>query len=664
MLTKLKTRYSVLLFTFIVIMLLLTIIGLRMFLAPKLLTLESKLVRNELTQIGEEIRRELSQVQSQQRSITQLVPVLESEQIDQLLPSILDQYGEAKVFGGGIWPLPNMRTPGRQKHSTFYHRNATGNMTINTYWNSAGAPNYYEQPWYTNGRNAPKGECAWAHAYKDNASTEPRTNCAMGIYKGSSLYGVATIDVTLGFFNNLVARSEKRIGGHIVILEQDGTLVSNTSAISNDIVLTKVQDQAKQASITAKLASLPTLNESQSTQVEYEGNDQENLTLLVEPISGTPWIMAASVPTSTLQQQSNTLITLLLSFQIPLLLLLLATVTFALYRLMTRLIRLKKSIDDLSAGEADLTRRLNIGKGDELDDIAGSINNFIAYLQNMIRKITDASDDINQSLTQLQTGAKHSGNILESHVQETDQVVTAVNEMSASSDEVANNANGTADFIHKVNDQAEESKALVQKAAQAVQTLLNNVDNATAEVDKMRDAVQQITPILETIAGIAEQTNLLALNAAIEAARAGEQGRGFAVVADEVRALAARTQNSTEEISTRLSQLTESVGLVVNSIDHTRESSNTTAEHTASVNQGLDEMANAVNQILDLSTQIATAAEEQSMVSRQIDNSMVSIKEMVESLVSQDTKNEQATEMLSNANNLLVQLIQGFKTKG
>ncbi|MGR7921305.1 methyl-accepting chemotaxis protein [Zobellella denitrificans] len=657
---RLKTRYNLLLLLFMAGVLLLTIAGLRWLLAPRLMAMESELVRHELVLIGEEIQRELAQVQAQQRAITQLVPGLASEQIDAQLPSLLDQYGEPKVFGGGIWPLPRARTPDRDRHSSFYHRAEGGQLVVNRYWNSAEAPAYYRQPWYRNGREAPRGQCAWAKAYRDGASAEPRTNCAMGIYRDGALYGVATLDVTLGFFNELVRRSEARIGGQVLILERDGTLVSNTSAMAGEVVLSTVAEQAERADIARRLAALD-LDRAEPMRLAYQGAGGEALTLLLEPISGTPWLMAASLPSTGLQQQSQAMVRLLLGLQLPALLLLLLVAALALHRLMNRLMMLKAGIDLLSAGEADLSRRLALGRGDEIDDIGDSVNRFMAYLQQMVARLGEASGDIRQALQQLGEGARRSGEVLDAHARETEQVVAAVNQMSASADEVAGSARDSAGFIREVNRQARSSRELVQQASAAVAALQEEVEGTSGQVAQMREAVQQITPILDSIAGIAEQTNLLALNAAIEAARAGEQGRGFAVVAEEVRALAARTQASTEEIGARLARLTAGVASVVSAMADTRQSCQATAGHTAAVTQGLDQLASAVDRIHGLTEQIAGAAEQQRTVSRQIDENMVSISDMVGTLVAQDRHNQDSSRLLGEANAGLERLVRGFR---
>lgn len=235
-LRSIQARYTVFLVLFVLMLLVLTVVGIGQLVAPTLRQTEEQVVLNRIAEVAVQIQGELNKVQAQQRTITQTIPLLDSDAIDKVLPGLVDQYGELKVFGGGIWPLPNQRTPGRNKHSTFWHRDASGKLAVNTFWNSDPAPNYYDQSWYKGGLAAPRGQCAWAAAYKDDASQEPRTNCAMAIQRDGAAYGVATIDVTLGFFNDLVASKEKDIGGQMLIVEGDGKIISNSTRINSPVV--------------------------------------------------------------------------------------------------------------------------------------------------------------------------------------------------------------------------------------------------------------------------------------------------------------------------------------------------------------------------------------------------------------------------------------------
>lgn len=192
---------------------------------------------------------------------------------------------------------------------------------------------------------------------------------------------------------------------------------------------------------------------------------------------------------------------------------------------------------------------------------------------------------------------------------------------------------------------------------------MDEVEEMAERIQVMNTDANQISAVLSVIGDISEQTNLLALNAAIEAARAGEQGRGFAVVADEVRALAARTQNSTTEISDMLTRLLDGTDKVVNAMETTKERCKITAEKTSEVSGSLDIVSNSVNQIDDISSQIATATEEQSAVSDEISRNMLAIRDIVESLVSSGQDTVSVTQSLSKSNAHLEHLVGQFKVQ-
>ena len=279
----------------------------------------------------------------------------------------------------------------------------------------------------------------------------------------------------------------------------------------------------------------------------------------------------------------------------------------------------------------------------------------------MMLHIAQASQNISSSITQLGQSARDNETQLISHSAETEQVVTAITEMSESAHSVAVNVTESNKLTASANTGARESLAIVNNAVSNVESLVGEVETMSGRIAAMNNDTMKIYDVVNVIEEISAQTNLLALNAAIEAARAGEQGRGFAVVADEVRALAVRTQNSTSEISSMLQQLLDVTSSVVNSMKQTQQQCQSTADSTAQVSTSLTEMSQSVNEIDDVSTQIATATEEQSRVTEELSRNMLTIRDIVESLVVSGRQTVSATELLAQANSELDQLVRKFK---
>ena len=662
-LRTIKARYTAAFIGFVLLVMLLTMLGIKRFVTPQLIEAGETIVMSQVTEIGEHIAMDLARVEAQARSITQTVPMLDSDEIDRVLPGLVDQYGDVKVFGGGIWPLPDVRTPGRAKHSTFYHRDASGKLIVNTHWNSAESRNYFEEPWHRGGMQAPRGKCVWAAAYKDDASAEPRTNCAMTIYKDGSPWGVSTIDLTLGFFNRLVAEKQDEIEGEVMIVEADGKILSNQPQLGSDMVLRNVSEMSVQSPFIATVQKA-LASPSQALRREvFTSKSGEEFSFFMTPVEGTPWFLAAALPTAKLEARSDAMLRTLASLQIPMVLILLALMLVAINQLMKRLAVLKTNIDSLSAGDADLTRRIAIKGEDEVDQVGRSVNGFIGYLQKMMIDVSDATTQIQSEIAQLKHLSRITKDALARHASETDQAVTAINEMSSTAESVAHSASDTATFTQTANHNAVSSRLVVEDASSSVRSLVSEVESATAKVQAMQADAQRINDVLGVIGDIAGQTNLLALNAAIEAARAGEQGRGFAVVADEVRALAARTQQSTSEINETLQRLKDAVGSAVQAMEQTKASCQATADKTAQVTVGLDEMTNSVVHINDLSTQIATAAEEQSAVAEEINRNMVAVRHVVDELVESGASVDRSTESLLDTNGRLTAVVSRFKVR-
>ncbi|WP_417698242.1 methyl-accepting chemotaxis protein [Psychromonas sp.] len=325
------------------------------------------------------------------------------------------------------------------------------------------------------------------------------------------------------------------------------------------------------------------------------------------------------------------------------------------------IISLKERIGSLAQGEGDLTQRLDVKGNDDLAQIAMDVNSFISQLQSMLIDVLTSSAEISEEIKQLKQASLANTQSLKMHSDETNQVVAAITEMSASANAVADNARQTALSTQKTSDEALVSKELVQTSSESVRMLVTEVDTASERINTMNENTQEIVSVLSVIGAIADQTNLLALNAAIEAARAGEQGRGFAVVADEVRSLAARTQTSTAEINEILLKLTSDAGLSVKAMEVTRESCQSTTDNTIRVGSGLDAMVGSIIEVNELSSQIATAASEQSTVADEISRNMSSIQNMVNDLTENGQLTTNSTENLVTANQQLAALVSRFK---
>ncbi|MBS4639199.1 methyl-accepting chemotaxis protein [Aeromonas media] len=325
------------------------------------------------------------------------------------------------------------------------------------------------------------------------------------------------------------------------------------------------------------------------------------------------------------------------------------------------ILSLRDLVQELSRGSGDLTRRLTVTSTDDLGQISAGINRFIERLQEMMGEVRQASGQLNEGISGLARQTGSAQGLLAEHVRETEQVVTAINEMSRTAVSVSESAASTAQLTGQSQQLASQSRRVVDQAMASVTALVTEVEATAHSITAMQQDVQQIGSILGVIGGIAEQTNLLALNAAIEAARAGEQGRGFAVVADEVRSLAGRTQKSTAEIQTMLTRLQRGTQTVVAAMGNTRQSCQDAAENTSKVNVSLDLMAGEVVEINDLISHIATAAEQQSAVAEEINRNMSAIAEVITQLKGNGERTVESSTSMQHTYDRLREIVGHFR---
>ncbi|MCG9748147.1 methyl-accepting chemotaxis protein [Shewanella sp. Isolate8] len=402
---------------------------------------------------------------------------------------------------------------------------------------------------------------------------------------------------------------------------------------------------------------------SDEVMQEYriDGVDKLGFSKAIPLVNGKQWFLFIGLDKSNAYAVVDKALTSALVSSAVMLLCAISILLGVLYLLYRPILSLKAMVTELSKGNGDLTKRLEIHSEDDLGQISMGINQFIANLQAMMREVLQASAHISGSVERLNGETETNRHILSAHTKETEQIVAAVEEMSATANDVAQNGSETASFTQLTNEQALASKQVVAQATETVNRLVREVEHTADKIGQIDRDTINITQVLKVIGDIADQTNLLALNAAIEAARAGEQGRGFAVVADEVRALAARTQDSTAEIEETLSNLRDASNSAIHSMQVTKQTCLETASTTERVATDLDAIGGSVNQINDLNTQIATAAEEQSSVSAEITRNMSAICDMANELARSGESSRNEAVNLATANQQLEQIVGQFK---
>ena len=327
------------------------------------------------------------------------------------------------------------------------------------------------------------------------------------------------------------------------------------------------------------------------------------------------------------------------------------------------IVALRELVEDLAHGDADLTKRLKVNNNDDISRISKGINKFVERLQELMLEVKDSSEESTKEIDSLQGKTTANKDMIRNHNEEIELAVTAVTEMSTTASTVAEYAIHATQQTDTALQAMESSKIIVEQAVSNVDSLTTEFDEMANSINTMVSDVEGISQVIDVIGAIQEQTNLLALNAAIEAARAGEQGRGFAVVADEVRALAGRTKQSTGEINDMLEKLQNGSKKVVNALEGTLNSCRNTSSNTNKIHDSLDTVGESVTNISKLNEQISESSNEQREVSLEIDKNMVAMRDMVLSLGENGDSASREMEELAKTNHSLEELVGQFKLK-
>ena len=319
------------------------------------------------------------------------------------------------------------------------------------------------------------------------------------------------------------------------------------------------------------------------------------------------------------------------------------------------------ALNNISHGEGDLTRRLKVYADDEVGQVSISFNHFVEKIHQLVLEIKDSVGDLSESTRQMNIVVTRTNENVAKQKDETMHAATAVHEMAATAEDVAGNASRAAEAAQQADSETATGQIIVEDTIVSISHLSEDVNRATDVINQLSDDAEQIGDVINVIKGIADQTNLLALNAAIEAARAGELGRGFSVVADEVRTLANRTQQSTEEINHMIELLLGRVKEAVGVMNNSRSQGENTVMQAQKASVSLKTIMAAVSTITNMNTQIATAAEEQTVVTDEISRNVQQVADIAEDSSVKALELESTSAELISLENRLAAVVNQFK---
>ncbi|WP_434664643.1 methyl-accepting chemotaxis protein [Aeromonas sp. NJAU223] len=506
------------------------------------------------------------------------------------------------------------------------------------------------RPWYQNAVKA--GKFIVTPPYVSVTMQQMVVTLAEPVLHQGQVIGTVGADLSLDALIDEVLAMKVQGEGYAMLLDRTGLIVGHPQ---KDLALKQV------AELAPDLSGAALTSWSQSGELHPATIDGRAVLLSVQAVPGTDWLLAMVMYQDVLEAPFATLLWQLVGLTLVLLLLFSALLIATFNYLFADLGRVSKALADIAHGEGDLTVQIATRSQDEVGQLAQSFNQFVARLHGIVSRLREVTIELADQSRAQARGAESRSERVRQQQDEIVMVATAVTEMASATQEIAGNAEFAATTSGEAVHLAVAGQSQVGQSQRSITSLADEVADASQTIHELDTHAQKISGILATISGIAEQTNLLALNAAIEAARAGEQGRGFAVVADEVRVLSRRTHDSTAEIQQMIEALQQTTRRAVSGMESSRQLAGTSVEDAEAANLSLGQINEAIGAISDMATQIAAAAEEQTSVTGEISRNTENIRHVSQELAEQAREEAHQAASLKALTERLEQEIGRFR---
>lgn len=580
-----------------------------------------------------------------------------ADALTELTPGSIESYADKL----SVLMTPDKNSPAEQKAFALMDDFGKTHPDLTYIWLGANDSGYLQWPpsnssanydpltrsWYTGAVNST--EPKRVPAYADASNGAPLVDYVQRFEGKNGYHGVVGVDVTLHKLTEILADVKFGGEGYVVMVEDTGNILADPAVPDNNF---KPLEEASRPYST--LTDNPAIQE-----ITIDG---ETWFAKVYISSDLGWKFIGLVPSSVVFANANSLIvtTVIIAAVMIVIFMVIGSI---LSSLVIRPIKeMADSLTDISQGEGDLTQRLEVKSNDEAGQMAVAFNEFVSSIDQIIGHTKSSCDQIGDVAHRSENLSSELSDVASHQVNSVDHVSTAFNEMVATANEVASNCTTAAQAAESSESRVQEGNQLIQKTMSSLKNLESEVNSSNETILDLAKESESILSILDTIKAIAEQTNLLALNAAIEAARAGEQGRGFAVVADEVRTLAGRTSESTDEIDKMLNNLQQQTSNAASKMNHSVSVVKDSVDLAAQTAEVFENILKSVLDIKDMMIQISASAEEQHIVAEEINSNVVVIHDGTIKSDGLSKKVSQTATALNELSNELQSMVARFKS--